>query len=156
MERAILELWWKVQVSHTPLRLCFSICLLSGCQPHETRVRWCWDMQWNPGFRSNLWKYTNVANQCYRSSWTWTWSPLIRINSLQNKLFYFNLLISWPHPTPPHHTHNKTTHPKSEIPATVCHIVIIFIIFLCYKTIFPTDPHCVSSWRSYSLKQYFP
>ena len=32
MERAIFELWCKVQVSHVPLRLCSLILLLSGYQ----------------------------------------------------------------------------------------------------------------------------
>ena len=49
-------------------------------------------------------------------------------------------------PPHPHHTHNthQKTHPLDpDIPNTVCHTVITFIIFLWYKTIFSTDLHCV-------------
>ena len=43
-----------------------------------------------------------------------------------------------------HNTHHKTTRPRARDTHHLCHIVIIFIIFLWYKTIFCTDPHCVS------------
>ena len=48
---------------------------------------------------------------------------------------------------------------KGDCPVTeigISHIIIVFIIFLWYKALFPTYPHCVSSWRIYSLKQAFP
>ena len=79
------------------------------------------------------------------SNCPWTCSVLmIQIFSLQNNLFIFNLLSACLHlHTPTTHTTKPHT-PDPEIPATVFHIVIIFIIFLWYKTIFPTDYFCVS------------
>ena len=69
---------------------------------------------------------------------------VVKIIFLQNNLFVFNLLSACLHPQTPT-THTIKPHPpEQEIPTTVCHIVIIFIIFLRYKTIFSTDPHCVS------------
>ena len=37
-KRAILELWWEVQVCHATLPLL--ICSLSGHLPVDTRIRW--------------------------------------------------------------------------------------------------------------------
>ena len=69
---------------------------------------------------------------------------VVQIIFLQNNLFIFNLLSACvqPHTPTTHTTKPHTTEP--EIPTTVCHIVIIFIIFLWYKTIFSTDPHYAS------------
>ena len=81
---------------------------------------------------------------------------IIWIISLQNNIFIFNVLSAFLHPQPLT-THTTKPHtPKPDIPATICHIVIIFIISLWYRTIFPTDPHCFGSWRNYSSKQDFP
>ena len=97
---------------------------------------------------------------------------VVQIIFLQNNLFIFNLLSACLHPhTPTKHTTKPHT-PYPDIPTPVYHIVIIFIIFLWYKTIFSTDPHCyrlyinnnkkkrqeipgrcVSSCISYGLKQ---
>ena len=72
---------------------------------------------------------------------------VVQIFFLQNNIFIFNLLIDCLH----HHTPTtNTTHttkphtPDSKITATICYIVFILVIFLWYKTIFSTDPHCVS------------
>ena len=85
--------------------------------------------------------YPTSVSDC---PWTSTWCPHYPNHLTSKKSIYFNLLSSCLHP------HNPTTHttkphiPEPDTPATVCHIVIILIIFLWYKTIFPTDPHCVS------------
>ena len=68
---------------------------------------------------------------------------IVQIIFLQNNLFIFNLLSACLHPrTPSKHT-TKPHHPEPDIPTNVCHIIIIFIILLWYKTIFSTYPHCV-------------
>ena len=69
---------------------------------------------------------------------------IIQIISLQNNIFIFNLLSACLRPHT-HTTHTTKPHtPDPDIPATVCHIAIIFIIFLWYTTKFTTDPHFIS------------
>ena len=81
---------------------------------------------------------------------------VVQIIFLQSNLFIFNLLSACLHPHIPT-THTTKPHtPEPKIPTTVYHIVVIFIILLWYKTIFSTDPRCVSSWNSYGLKQGIP
>ena len=69
---------------------------------------------------------------------------IVQIIFLQNNIFICNLLCAFLYP------HTRTTHttkphtPEPGIPTNIYHIVIIFIVFLWYKTIFSTNPHCVS------------
>ena len=80
--------------------------------------------------------YLTSVSDCH---WTWTWCPHYP-NHLTSIFFIFlNLLSFCLHPHPPT-THTTKIHtPKPEIPVTVCHIVLIFVICLWYKTIFPTE-----------------
>ena len=68
---------------------------------------------------------------------------VVQIIFLQNNLFIFILLRACLHPDTPTTCTTKPHTPEPEIPNIVCHIVIILIIFLLYKTISYTDPHCV-------------
>ena len=80
---------------------------------------------------------------------------IVQIIFLQNNLFIFNLLSDFLHPHTPT-THTKKPHTlEPDIHTTVCHIVIIFIIFLWYKTIFSTDPHYVSLYINKEKQKKF-
>ena len=107
------------------------------------------------------------------------WRTRYPIGDLTSKsaLLPFNLILSARPPSPP-----PTTKPHPQDRDT-CHRIPYFYYFHCFcgirryfvqilivsahggatalnrlsrKTIFCTDPHCVSSWSSYSLKQAFP
>ena len=102
------------------------------------------------------------------------------MTSLQNNIFYFNLFSDWLHPHPPT-THTTKLHPQIQRYSPPYTILLLFSLYFCgirryflqilivsahggptslysisHKTKFHIDPHCVSSWISYRLRQAFP
>ena len=142
VESTIFELWWNVQILFTAtvfvdmlvIRNPNSRC--TGLLVLKTRSgRLSSEISDNPLL------YPISVIDCPRPE---CGVFIVQIIFLQNNLFIFNLFGACLHP------HTPTTHitkphtPEPEILATVCHIIIIFIIFMWYKTIWSTYPRCVS------------
>ena len=132
------RIWYRCRVPHSKFALIFKSLLQYNAGNMFLNVA--------PGF-SNLRQFTTTCNQCQWSHQTWTWCPCCSNHFSSKNLFIFNLLSACLHPHTPttQNTHTTKPHtPYPKIPTTICHIVILFIIFLWYKTIFSTNPHCVS------------